>query len=677
MSLDSKIAILLSQLKNNPELQSASSTSPKVQSTTLSLEPLFAGLEQNTPMLAGSASLINDPTFLNVELDLFVLLKEQITSTLSLIDILALSQDKGVRDAVNSKEKVSKNPQKPVKDVLEIDHFLQFLKSFTVSDSATFAERQDFKNHKKFLDNLKTLERVSKETAIRKQSLLDVVDKLLETTLHKKKAEKISVQNNVLNPKGFVKTNRIGIISHPPQVGKRSPIREVLDLLITLGFSVTKRFEEDLYTKISILNPKAKVKSDKVSINDVNSFVFNFQKEEVVDLLEKVAKRISLLKNSIVKVRTNTIVARAVTAADKVVSTSTTKKKLSTTQKEVLDLSIFEFFKIGRGLHEDYNIRDRAILTAKAKELRDRFFSVSTDQKKVAKPNSDIADILVRTFITPGLATTDEIKAVSSVLTPKSKILAERLLFDELFVLEMPRKAFETINLQIQLAKFLNKILSVEKTKVRDNTIVSDAKILADKAGVVSKDRDQGGIGDVSFLFATKLVNFVNLIEVVKKEAQKPKSEKLNLRDLLINPKSSIQVSRVYVSQNSHLLFNKVPADIVQIETKEVKDIEKPFLEKITTAISVTLKPAAAQIITNRILATDSFNPYLFNKVPRTIVGADDKEMRLIQEKTGITDTLSSSQVGYAWMRDEEYTRGAYFLQPYVATIPPGRSRQF
>ena len=45
--------------------------------------------------------------------------------------------------------------------------------------------------------------------------------------------------------------------------------------------------------------------------------------------------------------------------------------------------------------------------------------------------------------------------------------------------------------------------------------------------------------------------------------------------------------------------------------------------------------------------------------------------------KTGITETLSSSIRGHAFIRDEDYVEGAYFLQPYVATIPPGRSRQF
>lgn len=77
-------------------------------------------------------------------------------------------------------------------------------------------------------------------------------------------------------------------------------------------------------------------------------------------------------------------------------------------------------------------------------------------------------------------------------------------------------------------------------------------------------------------------------------------------------------------------------------------------------------------------MVNDSFNPYLLNKVKEFRIGLKDTTLKKFQEKTdGIRDTLSSSETGYAWMRDEEYTKGAYFLQPYVATIPPGRSRQF
>lgn len=678
MSLDSKIAILLSQLKNNPELQSASSTSPKVQSTTLSLEPLFAGLEENTPMLAGSASLINDPTFLNVELDLFVLLKEQITSTLNLIDIIAFSQDKAFRDVIDSREDVSKKAGKALRDVVEIDQFLQFLKAFRLEETISFKESQDFLEHKKFLSQLETLQKVSKETKIQKREVLDVLDELLDARVHKQKAERVGVRNSVLNPKGLIKTNRVGVISHPPKVNKRGSLpEEVLNLLIAVGLTPAKGFKESLNARISLLAPKARVKADRIFISDIRSFRSTFEKQDFLDVVDKALKRIELVKSSITEVRDNNLIARAVYNADKAGTTSFTSKQTRRSAKEVVDLEISKFFKVNRSLLEQYNIRDSIITPSKFNYVVDRLFSKTFESKNSTKPLSSVADTIVRTFINPNLATKEEIKTVSSVLTPKAKLFVEKLIFDEFVKLEMPIRLFTTINLKIQLAKFLNKrIILPEVAEARENIIATKARVLTDRAGVVSKDRDAGGIGDVSFLFATQMLDFLSLIQEVKKEAKKPRKEKIKIQDSVLTPRFKISASKMGITEESVIHFNKVPAEILQIDTEVVKETRKPILEK-PKVTSFTLTPAIAQIVTERFLADDSFNPYLFNKVPRTIVGTDDKEMRLIQEKNGITDTLSSSQVGYAWMRDEEYTRGAYFLQPYVATIPPGRSRQF
>ena len=40
------------------------------------------------------------------------------------------------------------------------------------------------------------------------------------------------------------------------------------------------------------------------------------------------------------------------------------------------------------------------------------------------------------------------------------------------------------------------------------------------------------------------------------------------------------------------------------------------------------------------------------------------------------TEIINTSIKGVAFMREESYTTGAYFLEPYVV-VPPGRSRQF
>ena len=48
-----------------------------------------------------------------------------------------------------------------------------------------------------------------------------------------------------------------------------------------------------------------------------------------------------------------------------------------------------------------------------------------------------------------------------------------------------------------------------------------------------------------------------------------------------------------------------------------------------------------------------------------------------VSASPSFSDNAGASIRGTAFIRDEEYTTGAYFLEPYVATVPPGRSRQF
>ena len=66
MSLDSKISILLSQLKNNPELLNKNTTAASLDEVSVPNEPLFAGITGNMPTLLGAASLLNDPNLFNV-----------------------------------------------------------------------------------------------------------------------------------------------------------------------------------------------------------------------------------------------------------------------------------------------------------------------------------------------------------------------------------------------------------------------------------------------------------------------------------------------------------------------------------------------------------------------------------------------------------------------------------
>ena len=119
MSLDSKISILLSQLKNNPELLNKNTTAARLDEVTVPNEPLFAGIISNMPLVR-AASLINDPKLFNIELDLFILLKEQIVSNLKLIDVFSISQDKAFLEILKAKKDFRNTVKKPFENIVEI-----------------------------------------------------------------------------------------------------------------------------------------------------------------------------------------------------------------------------------------------------------------------------------------------------------------------------------------------------------------------------------------------------------------------------------------------------------------------------------------------------------------------------------------------------------------------------
>ena len=157
MTIDTRISILLSELKNNPKLLAKNTTGPRLEEGIVQNDPLFAGVTKTGPTLLGAASLINSPNLFDVQLDLFILLKEQLTSSLKLVDVISFSQDKAFKDVVEGREDVSRRAGKLLRDVVEIDQFLKFLKAFKLQDTLNTKDFQEFLEHKKFVEELDLL----------------------------------------------------------------------------------------------------------------------------------------------------------------------------------------------------------------------------------------------------------------------------------------------------------------------------------------------------------------------------------------------------------------------------------------------------------------------------------------------------------------------------------------
>ena len=71
MSTTDRVAILIRQLKNNPELQDAVSNTAKLTTREVLVEPLFAGIDHGVPvpLLSADPVLTFEPLLTGLEFD--------------------------------------------------------------------------------------------------------------------------------------------------------------------------------------------------------------------------------------------------------------------------------------------------------------------------------------------------------------------------------------------------------------------------------------------------------------------------------------------------------------------------------------------------------------------------------------------------------------------------------
>ena len=683
MSTTDRVAILLRQLKNSPELQDAVSNTAKLTTREVLVEPLFAGIDHGVPvpLLSADPVLTFEPLLTGLEFDdrIFYKFNEFISSNDS---FLSLSHLLGKRDILDINTRrlqrfVAKESLREFLKVIDVPSLLQNLAKedeINISDFETIIESKKFEETTKATDFIERL-----LLDLNKKEILKVLSNINEKLVKTSETEKLNVVDRVLAPKGRIAADRIGIIvSQPgfrkiPKFNNKISVENFLEELFP-----TKSELSTVRARNLSIQAKARVVIEKLSAKSKTQLKVNKDFEASIDTKSKVAnKKVTTKKTSLVASRSEEIIAKARLFVENVKTLSKLRLKTNKLAEEVVKTKIRTSFFVNNALLERFDIRDSVIKPAKAKYATERIETVSSQLKEVVKTENQLLEALIKVSLQPNVENIDTIKVLNSVLTPKARLEVEKLILSEIVRVNMPLRQFTVIELFDKfLGKFLNKqIILPEKVHSSQNVIRNRAEVITEKTGVVSKDRDASGIGDVVFLFGRRLLEFINLAIEVKKEVKKPLKNKLNVRESVFNPRFRITNSRASILDKRDLVFNKVPTDFVNSEIFVKKTAEKPKLDELKVQ-NFILTPALAEFITEKFLIDDDFSPYLFNKIKESEVDIEDS-LKRVQEKKGIKDTLSSSQKGYAWMRDEEYTQGAYFLQPYVAAIPPGRSRQF
>ena len=630
MSTTDRVAILLRQLKNSPELQDAVSNTAKLTTREVLVEPLFAGIDHGVPvpLLSADPVLTFEPLLTGLEFDdrIFYKFNEFISSNDS---FLSLSHLLGKRDILDINTRrlqrfVAKESLREFLKVIDVPSLLQNLAKedeINISDFETIIEGKKFEETTKATDFIERL-----LLDLNKKEILKVLSNINEKSVKTSDVEKLNVVDRVLAPKGRVAADRIGIIvSQPgfrkiPKFNNKISVENFLEELFP-----TKSTLSTVRARNLSIQAKARVAIEKLSAKSKAQLQVNKDFEASIDTKSKVAnKKVTTKKTSLVASRSEEIIAKARLFVENVKTLSKLRLKTNKLAEEVIKTKIRTSFFVNNALLERFDIRDSVIKPAKAKYATERIETVSSQLKEVVKTENQLLEALIKVSLQPNVENIDTIKVLNFVLTPKARLEVEKLILSEIVRVNMPLRQFTVIELFDKfLGKFLNKqIILPEKVHSSQNVIRNRAEV-TEKTGVVSRDRDASGIGDVVFLFGRRLLEFINLAIEVKKEVKKPLKNKLNVRESVFNPRFRITNSRASILDKRDLLFNKVPTDFVNSEIFVKKTAEKPKLDKLKVQ-NFILTPAFAELITEKFLTNDDFSPYLFNKIKESEVDIED-----------------------------------------------------
>ena len=352
------------------------------------------------------------------------------------------------------------------------------------------AKVEDFKGQ--LVKTVSEIEEIKKRSFQRPKELLHV---LSETLIPKGKvlpAQKINfeevvtfAQSITLKPQAF----KVDDEKHPDKIGKG-----LLELLLQ---------------KEHVLTPKAARLFAKLFSSDEQKFkITTTLSNQKVKLLDKHSKDIGLGKRSEnIETFSHLIDSPAETIIKgERVSTSTEKQKKA--EKPVLnnvDLSDTEFFKMNRALFEIFDLKDFVFTPVKSRIESDRALLKSTKAKDATKPISNNIDLSDReTFDSiKSLFTDNGAFRVNTVNPTKARVESDKVLLksfiDILRQFELIEKAVLDAGI---IEKDIQKIIHhASKSSTQDIRLVTaNSLIHGEVVGVVSRDRDAGGSGDVFLL---------------------------------------------------------------------------------------------------------------------------------------------------------------------------------
>ena len=362
-------------------------------------------------------------------------------------------------------------------------------------------------------------------------------------------------------------------------------------------------------------------------------------------------------------------------------------KKIKTIKDLRIKLkSIEQIFK-GPGKREKEKItaKDEFILPNKAKLFTNKYLSKESSRLKFGLNTlkEQLPQTIERIQKGPNKNRVSEVRLKEKVvLGGKARVESDRAVLLDILKFDPNFKVFQVAEANSNHKEFIvgKKAKTLVAALIDTIPLVAKSELPVSTFIVGSKDRDESGTGDVFFKFSFALrkefIDFddtVHPLRVTKAIAPLV----FTARDNTLAGKARIEIEKVSALENieSFIIGKNVLLDKSILKEEQLFAIEKP-IKNIVPLKDVLLNPKAEFVI-DRFTIVQDLHDILLRRGLENKISVKETHKKLIHKQQGIQNTISASIKGNLFIRDEEYVTGTYFLEPYVATIPPGRSRQF
>ena len=363
-------------------------------------------------------------------------------------------------------------------------------------------------------------------------------------------------------------------------------------------------------------------------------------------------------------------------------------KKIKTTKDLKIKLESIDRMvrDIGKGQNSKGAVKDNFILPNKAKVFADRYLFKEKSKLKFGLNSikEQLPQTIERIQKGPNKVRVSNVRLNEKVvLGGKARIASDRGVLLDILKFDPNFKIFQIAKTDASHKEFIvgKKAKTLVAALIDTIPLVAKSKLPVSTITVGSKDRDESGTGDVFFKFSFALrKEFVDFDDtkhplLVKKNIL---PSVFKVRDNTLAGKARIEIEKINSVEDiqpfvvgKNLLNHKVVFD----DSRFPFVVGKPIKNSIPLK-DVLLNPKA-NITVDRFRVIQDLHDILLRRGLTDKLSIKENQKKLIHKQQGIQNTISASIKGNLFIRDEEYVTGTYFLEPYVATIPPGRSRQF